>query len=114
VRLYTGDDGHSHFEDIFIPFISQGDIGSLSKKYEATGIIFRETPSDYHFVWHNAPCRQYIVMLDNSVEIEIHDGTKRVIGMGEILLAEDTTGSGHVSRSINDRPRKSVFITLPL
>jgi len=31
-------------------------------------------------------------MLDNSVEIEIHDGTKRVIGMGEILLAEDTTG----------------------
>jgi hypothetical protein len=51
-------------------------------------------------------------MLDAGVEIELGDGTKRIINAGEILLAEDTTGQGHISRALQKKPRKSVFITL--
>ena len=46
------------------------------------------------------------------VEIEIGDGTRRVFHPGEILLAEDTTGQGHISRAVNGQPRKSLFIPL--
>ena len=31
---------------------------------------------------------------------------------GDILLAEDTTGRGHISRSIDGKLRRSIFITL--
>ena len=111
-RLYTGEDGKSHFEDIEIPLEDQGDIGLLSRLLPASGIIFRETPGDYHYQWHNAPQRQYIVMLEGSVEIEIGDGSKRLFHSGDILLAEDTTGQGHFSRAVEGKLRKSLFIPI--
>lgn len=111
-RLYTGDDGESHFEDIEIPLEDAGEIGRLSELEEATGIIFRETSQDYDYDWHNAPRRQYIIMLDGAVDVEIGDGTVRRFSTGDVLLAEDTTGRGHISRAVDNQPRKSIFVTL--
>jgi hypothetical protein len=28
------------------------------------------------------------------------------------LLVEDTTGRGHITRTINNQPRRSIFVTL--
>jgi len=89
-----------------------GGIGAISKLEGATGVLFRETDGDYDFDFHNAPRRQYVINLDASVEIETGDGSKRVLGPGEILLAEDTTGRGHISRSADGKPRRSIFVTL--
>ncbi len=111
-RIYTGADGESHFEDINIPLTEAGDIGALSERVKATGIIFRETSGEYDYNFHNAPQRQYVVMLDGEVDIEIGDGTIRRFTTGDILLAEDTTGRGHRSFAVNGKPRKSIFITL--
>lgn len=112
VRLYTGADGRSHFEDIKIPLKDAGKIGFLSERIKATGIVFRETGGDYDYDFHTAPRRQYVVNLEGEVEIEVGDGTKRILRSGEILLAEDTTGQGHISRAVAGKPRKSLFITL--
>jgi hypothetical protein len=111
-RLYTGSDGQSHFEDLTVPLADAGDIGSLSRRFAATGVIFRETAGDYDFDWHNAPERQLVVMLEGSVEITVSDGTVRRFDTGDILLAEDVSGQGHRSRAIDGQPRKSLFVTL--
>lgn len=111
-RLYTGSDGESHFEEVEVGLKDAGDIGHLSEHVKATGIIFRSTPPDYEYQWHNAPRRQYIIMLEGSVDVEIGDGTVRRFGPGDVLLAEDTEGKGHRSRAVNNRPRKSIFVTL--
>ena len=111
-RLYTGTDGESHFEDVSIPLDDKGAIGKISEPLKAAGILFRETGRDYNYAWHNAPQRQFVIMLEGEVEIEIGDGSKRRFGPGDILLAEDTTGRGHISRTINNQPRKSIFVTL--
>ena len=62
-RIYAGSDGESHFEDIHIPLKDAGEIGSLSRVFPATGVIFRETGGHYDYHWHNAPCRQLVLML---------------------------------------------------
>jgi hypothetical protein len=111
-RIYTGDDGESHFEDVEIALKDLGEIGRLSKLHPATGIVFRETDGDYAYDYHCAPRRQYVINLDGPVEIEIGDGTRRVLGAGEILLAEDTTGRGHISRSVDGQPRRSLLIPI--
>jgi len=111
-RLYTGADQESHFEDFEIELNDAGDIGALSEKVNATGIIFRRTGPDYDYDWHNAPQRQYIIMLDGSVDVEIGDGTVRRFSTGDILLVEDTTGRGHKSKAVNNEPRSSIFVTL--
>lgn len=111
-RLYTGPDGEAHFEEIEIPLSDGGDIGQLSELFPATGIIFRTTSPEYHYTWHTAPRRQYIIMLDGAVDVEIGDGTVRRFGPGSVLLVEDTTGRGHISRAVDQQPRTSIFVTL--
>ena len=112
VRIYTGSDNRSHFEDIEVPLKDAGKVGFLSDRVKATGIVFRETGGDYDYDFHTAPRRQYVVNLEGEVEIEVGDGTKRILRSGDILLAEDTTGQGHISRAVAGKPRKSLFITL--
>jgi hypothetical protein len=111
-RVYSGPDGESHFEDVEIDLTDRGQIGRLSVLMDATGVLFRETDGDYLLDFHCAPRRQFVINLDASVELEVGDGSKRVLGAGDILLAEDTTGRGHISRAIDGRPRRSIFITL--
>ena len=112
VRLYTGADNKSHFEDLQIPLKDGGKVGFVSELTKATGVVFRETTGDYDYDFHTAPRRQYVVNLEGEVEIEVGDGTRRILGSGDILLAEDTTGQGHKSRAVAGKPRKSLFITL--
>lgn len=111
-RIYTGSDGESHFEDRDIPLEDGGSIGRLSALIPATGLILRETGPEYDYDWHCAPRRQVILCLSGSVEIEIGDGTVRRFRPGELIWAEDTTGRGHRTRTVDRQARKSVFVTL--
>jgi hypothetical protein len=102
VRVYTGPDNRSHFEDIRVPLQDGGQIGFLSELMKATGVVFRETGGDYDYDFHTAPRRQFVVNLEGEVEIEVGDGRKRVL----------RSGQGHISRAVAGKPRKSLFITL--
>jgi acyl-coenzyme A thioesterase PaaI-like protein len=112
VRVYTGDDGRSHFEDITVDLDDQGPRGLISKLWPGNGVQFREVGGDYAIDFHNAPRRQLVVNLTGSVELEVGDGTTRVLGPGSILLAEDTDGQGHISRAVNGEPRTCLFVHL--
>ena len=100
-RLYTGTDGQSHFDDIEVETetLQPGD-----------GVIFRDATPAHVNSWHRAPRRQYVINLSGETEIEIGDGTKRRFGPGDILLAEDTSGQGHISRDVGAQPRRFIFI----
>jgi hypothetical protein len=112
-RVYTGDDGESHFEDIELALSDLGAIGAMSKPLPAKSILFRETGADYDLGFHNAPRRQFVIMLGGGrVELEVGSGEKRVLGPGDVLLAEDTTGRGHISRALDREPRRSIFVAL--
>ncbi len=110
-RIYTGDDNRSHFEDIEID-ITPSKSGLISEIIPATGVIFRETGGDYNYDFHTAPRRQYVINLDAAVEITVGSGEKRILEQGEVFLAEDTTGQGHISRAVDGKIRHSMFITL--
>src|SRR5688572_19284609 len=111
-RLYTDDKGESHFEDVDIDYVETTPSGRFSNRLPATGIIFREVQPTYDLDWHNAPRRQYIINLDNGVQITASDGEARTIGAGEVILVEDTTGKGHLSKAVNERLRNCIFVAL--
>lgn len=111
-RLYTGEDKESHFEEIDVPLTDAGDIGNLSKVFFASGVVLRETNGSYDYDFHNAPQKQFIIMLDGEIEIETGHGEKRRFKGGDILLAEDIDGRGHKTKSIDGKLRRSIFITL--
>jgi hypothetical protein len=111
-RLYTGADGKTKVEEYEVPLKPQGRGTELSEAVTVESLQFRRTNQDYNLDWHPAPRRQFVVTLSGESEIELEGGRKLRLGPGHILLAEDTTGQGHISRAIGTQDRLSLFITL--
>jgi hypothetical protein len=111
-RIYSDPNGESHFQDIDIHLEDGGDIGFLSENIPVKELVFRKVKPSYDYDFHNAPQRQYIILLDGKIEIETSLGDKRIFKGGDILLAEDTEGKGHKTRNLENMERKSVFIPL--
>lgn len=112
-RIYTDADGETHFEDLSVTWSGRSYSSDLSDLIAATGVIFRRSPADQFIDWHTAPRRQFVVTLSGYAEVEASDGEIRQIGPGTVMLAEDVTGKGHITRGKGDTERMSLFIPLP-
>ena len=61
-KIFSDERGESHFEDLEIPLINQGEIGFLSEDFNAKKLQFRKVSADYDYGFHHAPQKQYIVL----------------------------------------------------
>jgi hypothetical protein len=111
IRIYTGPDNESHFEEKEVDLKFNGDM-EVSATEPAEGILFRRAPANHLHSFHPAPRRQYIITLSGQVEIETGDGTVKRFGPGGVMLADDTTGRGHITRVVGGQPR--VYVMIPL
>jgi quercetin dioxygenase-like cupin family protein len=100
-HLHTGPDGHSH--------VTRG--GIVNNDVSAVeSILFEESAPHASLDWHNAPTTQYVITLAGVLEFVTHGGETFTINPGEILIALDTTGSGHKWRLTNDDPWKRAYV----
>jgi quercetin dioxygenase-like cupin family protein len=106
-RLYTGDDGESHIEEI-----DPASHPEWTQLQKAQGIVFRALAPGYFSDWHVAPRRQYIITLSGEAEIGLADGTLHRLGPGDVNLAEDLTGHGHTTRVVSSVPRVTATVQL--
>jgi len=115
-RVYSGADGKSHLAEVPLdmkPFSdTEGAHGEGTPAQTARSISFRVSPPGYELSWHCAPRRQYSISLSGQVEIEVGDGTKARVGPGDIVLAEDLTGQGHITRVVGNQPRYYALVPL--
>ena len=100
-RIYTGEDGHSHIS-----------VGSLDQNtpVKTTHTHFEETFAKDTLDWHTAPIPQYVITLSGVLRFTTRTGEMCVINPGDILLAEDCTGSGHVWELLTDEPWRRVYV----
>jgi quercetin dioxygenase-like cupin family protein len=101
-RLYTGPDGDSH--------VVRGQITN-HENVTAGAIHFEESPPHSSLDWHKAPTTQYVITLSGILEFVMHSGESFTIVPGDILIAMDTTGSGHKWRLTNDEPWRRAYVT---
>ena len=115
-RVYTGANGQSHLAEESLalqPFVdTEGAYGEGTPLQQAMGITFRLAPPGYVLSWHCAPRRQYTITLSGAAEVEVGDGTVARVGPGDVLLAEDLTGQGHITRVVGNEPR--FYAVVPL
>jgi uncharacterized cupin superfamily protein len=95
-----------------VPVIDKGILGAVSLPLETKTLVFRENKADYNWDFHNAPAKQFIVLLDGEIEITTSLGEVRRFTGGDVLLVEDTTGYGHKTENVVQCIRKSLFITV--
>jgi quercetin dioxygenase-like cupin family protein len=115
-RVYSGQDGRSHIAEeplAMRPFTDvEGAHGEGTAMQATAGIAFRVSPPGYVLSWHCAPRRQYSISLSGTAEIEVGDGTVVRVHPGDVVLAEDLTGQGHITRVVGDHARFYAIIPL--
>ena len=126
-HMYTDDSGHTRFQSKFIPLEPKtglGSVGHFSSLFvnqnldDNSGDIkmqFAVTPvpdqsdGEGPKLAHTAPRRQLVITLDGYLEFKscdvdvMDEDHQTIISKGQILLADDLEGAGHVWRFIRDK-----------
>ena len=111
-RMFDGDDGLTAFQDCVSPFLEAGPAGAMSAMYAIGGLRLVRYPAGFVTPRHSAAERKIVALLHGAVEIEGHGGEARQLSAGQVLLAEDRTGRGHVS--LGTGPGDALFLFAPL
>ena len=117
-RIYADADGESHFGDFDLQFDQTDFVPPappvlMSRAQAADQFAFERVPPGWHGDWHPAPQRVLAVYLSGYGEMIASDGEARELVPGTVLLAEDTTGKGHVSRVTGTEDMHVVILMLP-
>ena len=105
IHIYSTRDGESHIDLVEI----SNDAGEIPVTGMTARAYARSTSSAPD--WHTAPRRQFAINMTGTLEVEISSGSRQLIGQGDLVFLEDTTGKGHVTRV--QSPVTNLFIHVP-
>lgn len=112
-RVVSTKDGGSAFQDAELLLseqqVSGGPamfVGGLETKPGVAFVRFAAFPGEPH----PADGQQWVVVLRGAIEVEVSDGTTRQFGPGDLVLATDTSGRGHITRVVSDEPVEALGI----
>jgi quercetin dioxygenase-like cupin family protein len=112
VRLWTGQDGASHVELGNLDMRPGRNADLVSAAMSAAHVTVEETTGGGALAWHTAPVRQLVVTLSGTLLFTTRDHEEFVLNPGDVLLAEDTEGSGHQWQLQGADPWRRMYVVL--
>ena len=117
-RIFADEEGETHFKDVEIELELVDDAPpappfNVSSFNPAIQYAFAVAPPGWFGDWHPAPRKRILCYLSGEVEVQVSDGEVRRFSAGNVVLVEDTTGKGHVSRVLGSEENAVAIITLP-
>jgi hypothetical protein len=106
IRIYTGPDGLSHFDSgkLVLSAVPGGaglaGVMPVNIVGDARNVTFARLAAGATEDWHVTPYRMVLLCVQGTVEVTAADGQKRRLTPGQFLLAEDTSGKGHVTHVV--------------
>jgi len=108
--MWTDDTGDSVFEEGVLE-IGSGKYGKASGLPIAVKeLSFQETATGGSFEWHQDPQPQFVITLSGTLEFEVKSGKSFKIFPGDVLLAQDDTGSGHKWKLLGSDPWRRAYV----
>lgn len=108
--LLTDKEGNSYFKEA-TEELTPTKVGFTSHMIPAHNVFFGKGPNKEQD-WHNPSQKLFIIVLSGVMQIETSRGEIKNFSPGEILLAEDLTGKGHKTRSLNGESVN--YLAIPL
>jgi hypothetical protein len=88
VRMWTGEDGDSLFEEGWID-LAEGVRGDfVGKAVPVVKLYFQETRSGGSWAWHQDPAPRFVITLSGTLEFQTKSGATFTIRPGDVLLAQ--------------------------
>jgi len=116
-RFHATSDNGSRFQELDIPINQDRPDGfgfglRQSNAWPSPSIRFVTLPAGLDQGWHHAPASQIVVVLSGTIEVGTSDGEKRRCTAGQVFVADDLTGRGHLTKVI-EGPAQVMFVELP-
>src|SRR3984885_4882409 len=110
VRMWTGEDGDSLFEEGAIELDGgmRGDSGG--QPAPVVELSFQETMSGGSYEWHQDPVPRFVITLSGTLEFQAKSGATSTIPPGAVPLAQDNPGSGPKWKLIGDDPWRRAYV----
>ena len=118
IRIYADPAGETHFEDVEVElsqvnFAPPAPPWNFSSFSPALQYAFCSFPAGWRGDWHPIPRRHIFFVISGKIAGQVSDGEVRHFGAGSVLLVEDTTGKGHVSRVTGKTDFLAAVVHLP-
>ncbi len=113
-RLYTGQDNHSHFEEVDVRNKQPVDnalIGEAYYLFDPKEVMMGHINQQV-IDWHHPPGRVFVIYLEGYIEMEVSSGEMRRFGPGDTCLIEDSVGAGHLTRITESEGLRYIMISL--
>ncbi len=116
-KIFTDGEGETHFKDVEVELVFD-QYAPPAPPFMVSGLRpakhygFSQFPSGWVGEWHPTPRRQFYLVLSGEVECTVSDGERRVFGPGSIVLLEDTTGKGHVTKVLGSKDVVAAMVVL--
>lgn len=116
-RVFTDPTGETHFEDVEIdlsPVVLAPPAPplNLSPFTPVARYALCAFSAGWEGDWHPAPRRQFFLILSGELEFEVSNGEVRRFGEGSMVMLEDTTGKGHIARTVGEEAVHTVVVQL--
>jgi quercetin dioxygenase-like cupin family protein len=112
IRLWTGSDDASHVQIGRLEMDRGRTDDLVSMAMPTAHVTVEETASGGSLAWHTAPVRQLVVTLAGTLTFTTRDGERFTLRPGDVLLAEDTAGSGHQWQLEGSDPWRRMYVVL--
>jgi len=116
-RIVSNQDGGSSFSDgqvsLSTQHVAEGTPPMLAGPIPSAGGVIYLRTGVFAGTPHPAPRRQWVIMLRGALRVAVTDGASREFRPGDLLLLEDTEGTGHVQATVGDPPFEALFIPAP-
>jgi hypothetical protein len=76
----------------------------------ARELSFQETKSGGSYEWHQDPVPRFVLTLSGTLEFQTKSGATFTIRPGDVLLAQDNTGTGHKWKLVGDDPWRRAYV----
>lgn len=107
-RIYADEQGETHIGDLEAPEHEApvgpppNPVGRMTESEAVSTFVVFSAPAGTEVPSHKAPQPYICIVLTGEGEVETSDGKTLRLGSGELIYCDDTTGKGHVTRSITD------------
>jgi len=107
-RIYADEQGVTHIGVLDVPEHEArvgpppNPVGQMTETQAVSTFAIFSAPAGTEVPAHNAPQPYIVIVLAGEGEVETSDGKTLRLGPGGVLYCDDTSGQGHVTRSITD------------
>ena len=107
-RLYASPDGETHFQDVpvsmtpvvYTPDVPGTPLVDVAPAQSVAALTFSRLEAGFDADWHQAPRRQFVLVLSGGIELTVSDGERRSFGPGGVYFVDDVMGKGHRTRTV--------------